>query len=279
VLITPSVSAPVHAAADDAGMLFRTIPSATTESFAIASHIGAGARVALAYYSDDDNRAARDSLAIALADIGSELVVSERITPSMRSGAGLVAKLRDADPDVVVLSSPANRLEQNTAVLAALAEAGLAGDSLWLSSQNLVSYGDKLPDGALEGARGIRSGAQPDDDFIARVRTADPTVTDFRFAAEAYDAVILAALAAIAARDDAGVSIAAELRAVSSGGIACASFGECREVLTTAKKFDYDIDYVGVSGALDLDASGAPVTGNHRVYRYDSANAPLPASD
>ncbi len=57
----------------------------------------------------------------------------------------------------------------------------------------------------------------PSADFQARLLAVDPALKDLSFAAEAYDAVNLAALAAAAADDDAGRSIAANLIAVSGG--------------------------------------------------------------
>ena len=86
----------------------------------------------------------------------------------------------------------------------------------------------------------------------ARFILEDPGVRSLRFAAEAYDATILAALAATLAGDDGGASIDRMLPAASSGGIPCASYGECLDVLRTQD----DIDFRGVSGSLDLDENG-----------------------
>lgn len=97
----------------------------------------------------------------------------------------------------------------------------------------------------------VLDGAEPDDAFRARVRTSDPGLTDFRFAAEAYDATILVALAAAVSNDDGGASLAARMSDVAAGGIACTGFGECLEVLTAG----HDIDFEGVSGGLEQDES------------------------
>ena len=93
----------------------------------------------------------------------------------------------------------------------------------------------------------------------------DPALKDMTFAAETYDAVNLAAIAAAAAEDDAGASIAASLIAVSggkvptSGGAApsgeatvCKSYQECLDVLRAGKQPDYD----GESGRIGFDANG-----------------------
>lgn len=95
----------------------------------------------------------------------------------------------------------------------------------------------------------VPEGRDVDEAFGARVRSMDPRVTDVRFAAEAYDAVILAALAAVSSGDDGGASLALAVVGVSGGGVGCASFGECLEVMKSRD----DIDYDGISGPLDLD--------------------------
>lgn len=82
----------------------------------------------------------------------------------------------------------------------------------------------------------------PSDEFAARVRSMDPRVGDVTFAAEAYDATITAALAAVAAGDDGGASIEHALSRITDGGTPCGSFGECLEALEVVT----DVRYRGV---------------------------------
>ena len=80
--------------------------------------------------------------------------------------------------------------------------------------------------------------------FSARLRTADPGVTVFTGGAEAYDGVILAALAATVAEDDGGPSIQSRLDVVASGPTTCTSWGECLAALADKQQ----IGYQGVTG-------------------------------
>ena len=80
--------------------------------------------------------------------------------------------------------------------------------------------------------------------FSTRLRSADPGLTGVANGAEAYDGVILAALAATVAGDDGGPSIAAELGPVASGPTVCTSWGECLSALTDKQR----IGYRGVTG-------------------------------
>jgi branched-chain amino acid transport system substrate-binding protein len=85
-----------------------------------------------------------------------------------------------------------------------------------------------------------------DEAFTARLRTADPTLADTRHGVEAYDAVVLLALAAELAGDDGRTSVAQLLPAATAGSIACGTYGECLAVLGTGS----GIRYTGVTGQL-----------------------------
>jgi ABC-type branched-subunit amino acid transport system substrate-binding protein len=121
-----------------------------------------------------------------------------------------------------------------------------------------------LPAGTLTGAKGTIPGAKASDEFQAALLAVDPELIDFSYAPESYDAVNLIALAAEAAKSDAGVDIAAQLQAVSSGGEKCTNFAECKALLDEGK----DIDYEGQSGPTDLDANGDPSKATMGVYQF-----------
>ena len=52
-------------------------------------------------------------------------------------------------------------------------------------------------------------------------KAVDPALKDYAYAPESYDATMLVALAAIAAGDDSGESIASKMIEVSKGGEKC----------------------------------------------------------
>lgn len=96
----------------------------------------------------------------------------------------------------------------------------------------------------------------------------DPTLGDLGYGPEAYDAVILGALAAEAARGDLGQSVAARLRDVSSGGRRCTSYRECSALVRSGS----DIDYDGLSGRIEFDSNGDVTEGTFGVYEYTADN-------
>ncbi len=267
-MISPSATSPVLSTLKDQGLLFRTIPSASLEGSALADVAGKDRKVAIIYYSDDADRSVRDQLAAGLDRVGGTLVASEMFSATINDPDKIIAVLTKAEPDVVILASPFNAMAKNKTIISALAKAKFAGSKLWLTSQNLADYSQELPKGTLTDANGILEGAVPDEAFQKRVKSADPAVSDYRYAAEAYDATILAALAAIVAGNDSGRAVADTVQSVSAGGIKCTSFGECLDVLKTRS----DIDYDGISGPISFDDAGDPHPAQYGLYRYGDDN-------
>lgn len=268
MLISPSISDPAAGAIAAEGLFARTLPSALGDGAGIAAQLPPRSRVAVVYFSDDTGRGIRDSLADGLTLTQSTVVMTIALTPSMRNAESIVSQVQASGADFVVYAGSASRVEQNTLILTALAEAGLAS-SVWLPSPLIGAY--DVPAGTLEGISAVRAGGATDAAFAARLRTADPRVTNWYTGAESYDAVILAALAAVVADDDGGLAIARGLTEVSRGGIPCLSWGHCLHVLDTSDAFDNDIDYQGRSGSVDFSDRGDASPSNYSVWVFDAA--------
>jgi hypothetical protein len=82
------------------------------------------------------------------------------------------------------------------------------------------------------------------EEFAARLRTLDPGLVGTAGGGEAYDGVVLSALAAARAGDDGAASITPALDQVSVGSVPCTSWGECAAALADAQQ----IAYAGVTG-------------------------------
>jgi ABC-type branched-subunit amino acid transport system substrate-binding protein len=269
-LISPAATAPRVSGLADDGMLFRTISSAAMQGTALAELVGAGEkpRLAVIYFDDDSGRATAASATAGVRQLGGKLVASQRFNAATKDFAAMFASVTASKPDAVIVASPFSAMEQNKAIIAALTEAGLGKEKLLLTGGNLADYSQALPAGMLVGARGVIEGAEPDQAFRDRVKSVGNAVTDFRYAPEAYDAVMLAALAAIVAGSDNGRAVARSIGDVSAGGIKCLNLSECRGVLRTQD----DIDYDGVSGPVNLTAEGDPDRAHFGVYRYNGEN-------
>lgn len=241
------------------GWYFRSIPSLTAQAAALAGMIGDGQTIAVLRSDDAVGQA-------WAAGMGDAVVADVVLSGDAVADA---AQLTGADPDAVVIVT-ADASEQTGAVIAALAGAGVAGEAIWIAGRSLGGYSSV--GAALDGAHGITTGVSADEGFLARVRQEDPGVPSLRFAAEAYDATVLVALAAVQAGDDGGASIAATLPRVLDGGIPCTSVGACLDVLTTEPA----VAYRGPSGAFAFE-NGDRVGADYLRYVYDATGTPAVA--
>lgn len=269
-LISPAATAPRLSGLDDHGLLFRTISSAAMQGEVLAELASAGenAAIAIIYFDDDTGRAMAATVTSTAAGLGGKVVASEKFTASTKSLSSILSTVTESKPDAVILASPFSAMSQNKKLITGLTKEGLGNKKLWLTGGNLADYSQELPAGTLAGARGVIEGAAPDKEFTARVKSVGKKVSDYRYAAEAYDAVMLAALAAIVAGSDDGVAVAHSVRDVSFGGIKCLGFAQCLDALVTTP----DIDYDGISGPVDLSAEGDPISAHFGVYQYTKAN-------
>lgn len=268
-MVSPSATSVRLTNLGDSGYFFRTVPSEADQGTVLAQSIGGGkGRIAIIYLNDQAGQAIKGTLSLALQKSGRALAATVPFAAATTDFAPLVAELKAALPDAVVFVSTFATMTQNAAVISQLDAAGLGGAKLWLTSQNMADYSQALPAGVLTNVNGILDGVAAGAAFDAKITAIDPTVSDFRYAAESYDATVLAALAAETAGDDAGSAITGHLRAVSEGGIICTNFAECLGVLKTSR----DIDYDGLTGAISFDGQGNPSPAHYGVYRYDASN-------
>ena len=266
-MVSPAATSPQLSTLDTGNVFFRTIPSSALQGVALGVLLPSKkqAKVALVAGSDPLSQSVAPNLAAALAAHAGSLVANVTLSSSS-DPAAVVAQVKSAAPDAVILDTPDNGA-QTQALITQLVGAGFGGAKLWLTSQNLADYSQALSAATLaglSGASGLLEGADASPAFQDRVKAVDPSLGSFQYAPEAYDATILVALAATLAHDDAGSRVAAKLRAASVGGIKCANYAECLDVLKTEPAIDYD----GVSGTTNLDANGDVTSGSYGVFTY-----------
>lgn len=271
VVISPANGAAALSDYSSGGFYFRTYPSDVLEAQALARQLRTQEKQQVAIIHEDSSYG--DTVSTALA----EALAADGASPvTVSTAAGIpeaVAEAASASPDAVVVV--ARKMAQ--AVLEGLADSDIEPANLFLSSGATGDYSGALAAGALEGAQGLHAGSFPTAQFQNRVVAMDPGLSHLTFAAEAYDAVILAALAAADAEDDAGASIAGHLLAVSGNveqnasgakAIECAAFEECVPMLRDGKAIDYE----GQSGPITFDSDGDVSEANFGLYGYGADN-------
>lgn len=246
-----STGATGELAGADEGFFARVVATDYLQGLTIGQAVVADGASSIAVIASDDayGEAIADGVvdAAAASDAASSAVVT--VTASDTSAASTVA-----DADAVIVATSVALADVTAGMLADLLDAGLSPASLWLASAAAADYSGSLDAGALEGARGALLGADADDEFVERLRFADPFLGGFRWAPEAYDAVLLAALAATVIGDEGGAAIIAGLPQVSREGAPCTSYGECLQFLIDEP--DAGLNYEGLSGPLGMRVDG-----------------------
>lgn len=133
-----------------------------------------------------------------------------------------------------------------------------------------TTAGETTGGGELAGMKGTTP-LPPElaQDFKDRLLTvpSGEGLTDFNYAAETYDAVMIIALAVEAAKSD-GIEHASLIVDVSTGGEKCSTFTDCKALLDAGT----DIDYDGVSGPNDMNGNGEPLAGSYGVLQFGADN-------
>ncbi|WP_155369084.1 ABC transporter substrate-binding protein [Catellatospora vulcania] len=122
--------------------------------------------------------------------------------------------------------------------------------------------------GLLNGMKGTMPLTELDESFLQRLRSVKPGLKDLLFAGEAYDAVVISALAAQQAGSTEPDKIAKYINAVTVGGNICRSIKQCLNLAKTGKA----ISYRGVTVRYGFAEAGEPATTSYGTVHFDSAN-------
>ena len=276
-MISPANTASGLSSYKSNGYYFRTSAADIAQGSVLVklAKDGGAATVAVVYEEGSYGKDVSNAVAAAAKAAGLGPLTVAAFAPGQAQQAAAAAKA--AGPDAVVLVSR----DGAQGAIAELNNVGLAGRKLILSDGAVNQYGSGLGSRALDGARGVLPGIFASAHFQAELVSVDPGLRDMTFAAETYDAVNLAVIAAAAAEDDAGTSIAARLIAVSGGkaqpaggaeasgeAAVCRSYKECLDALRAGKRPDYD----GESGRINFDSNGDVTSAQYVVYSFGADN-------
>jgi ABC-type branched-subunit amino acid transport system substrate-binding protein len=130
-------------------------------------------------------------------------------------------------------------------------------------------FGDdfKRP-GLINGMSGTAALAPLSGSFTDRLLKIDPTLDSFNYAGEAYDAVVITALAAQSARSIDGATIATYIDGVTTTGTECDDVSSCLADIASGE----DIAYHGVTLADGLTKSGEPATASFGTLHFGDDN-------
>jgi branched-chain amino acid transport system substrate-binding protein len=252
----------------DKGLYFRTAPPDVLQGRVLGDLILAdgNSTVGILALQDSYGTGLADNATKAIEGGGGQVVEKVVYDPKAASFATEVGKIKAADPEAIAVIA----FDETKKIIPEMVKQGIGPDKkkIYFVDGNLAGYDKDFPKGTLTGVKGTLPGVVADDSFKSRLMTVDPKLTEFAYAPESYDATILVALAAQAAGDDSGASIASKMQDVSAGGEKCTSFKDCLALLKAGK----DIDYDGVSGPVEFNAKGDPSEATIGIYQYGADN-------
>ena len=273
VMVTPSASGAALADVDDDGLLAQTSGGDGLQGRALAQTVLADAPGRVVLLGLEEADVVDPVVAAAAAALREADVVVEVLRYTSGEGeaaAEVAAEVAAARPDALGLVG----FEEAGVLLDALAGRGVGPQDvpLHLVDGNTASY-DGATSVDLTGTTGLLPGPAPDEALGARLAGVTGDLEGQDFAAQAYDAVVLAALAAESVGSDDPADWADRLDDVSREGTACTAYLECRDLVRAGE----DVDYDGLSGPLDLDGRGVPQAARFQVLRYVGQRLPRPS--
>ncbi|MEV3979961.1 ABC transporter substrate-binding protein [Nonomuraea sp. NPDC049758] len=254
---------------EDKGLYFRTAPPDKLQGRVLGDLVVADGNdtVGILAMQDSYGSGLADQVQKTVTDGGGEVVERVDYDPKAADFSADVAKIKAKNPKGIVLIG----FEETAKVIQELVKQGLPADKhKWYMVDGNTSNTNyiKMPKGTLDGVKGTIPGAAAPEEFRKKLLAINPKLEDYSYAPESYDAMNLLALAAEAAKSDAGTDIAAKLAEVSKGGEKCKDFKSCDDLLKAGK----DIDYDGVSGPVEFNDAGDPAVATIGIYQYGKDN-------
>ncbi|MCE7481256.1 ABC transporter substrate-binding protein [Microbacterium profundi] len=266
---------PSNTSADFTGinpLYFRTAPSDNLQGEVLGNQIAEDGHKTLGiiYQNDPYGTGLFEAIKSTFEGTGGEVVAEASYNQGDGQFNAQVQTVAAANPDAVAIVS----YDQFATIAPLLGNAGVDTGALYLVDGNLKDWPDLGV--SLEGSKGTRAGAELPDDFIDQLNevwTAEGNepIDALTYSAEAYDATILIALAALQAVSVEGEDIAGAMQEVSGGsgeGEKCTSFVDCAEIINAGGTADYD----GYSGEITFNDDNDPEGAAIGVYEFDAEN-------
>lgn len=271
IQFSPANTAPDFTEYADDDLYFRTAPSDVLQGRVLADLIIAegSTTVGLMALQDPYGEGLLAFTKAPLEEQGTEVVEAFVYDPKAQSFDAEVQRMVSAAPEAIVVIG----FDETASILTGLFEAGLTPDvvKIYLVDGNIGNaLGEKFTEpGALSGIKGTLPAAEITADFKDRLLAVDSGLVDYSYGPEAYDAVIIVALAAEVAGTDDPAAIAANINGVTRDGEKCESFADCKALIEAGD----DIDYDGPSGPQAFGPAGEPTEASFAILSYaDDSN-------
>jgi branched-chain amino acid transport system substrate-binding protein len=272
--ISPANTSPAFTNYDDNGLYFRNAPSDLLQGEVLGNLIAedGAATLGMLVLNDAYGTGLAAALKATFEAAGGEVVGEELFNEGDTSFDAQISALTATAPDAIAVIT----FDQAKVIVPALVGTGYPGNQLYFVDGNLADYSADFEPGLVEGAKGTLPGLDISSlgNFQDRLLEVDPDLTEFSYAAESYDAVVLLALAALAAGSTDGVDMAAKMQEISGGsgdGEKATDFASAAAIIADGGVVDYD----GASGPITFDESGDPTEATIGIFEYAADNTYL----
>lgn len=263
---------------------FRTAPPDGIQGNALGTLISSDgySKVAFLVFSDTYGTGLRDVVQETIEGAGGECTYGckgdgDEFPAGQTSFSSEVTAAVNTNPDAIVILA----FDETKAIVPELAASGWDMAATYFTDGNTADFSKDFPAGTLEGAQGTIPGADASDEFKERLQgwnqfANGEELTDYSYAAESYDATILAALAAYKGGSTESTAVQENFAAVSGAtdGEECSSYADCIALLDEGS----EIRYVGPSGIGPIDDENDPSSAFVGIYQFDGDNKPALAT-
>ena len=281
IQFSPANTSAAFTTYEDNGLYFRTAPSDVLQGEVLGNWLAEDGHqnIAMIVLNDSYGTGLAQFTTEAFEAAGGTVLAAPTYNTGDTNFDSQIAEVLAVDPDAIVLIT----FEEIKTIAPELLSQYPA-DQVYLVDGNLANYSEDFDAGLMEGAKGTLPGLDINaiGEFTTRMNENwvaegnDDLAGVFAYGPEAYDAVVLLALASLAAGTaDDSVAIAAKLQEVSGGsgnGTKCFSFAECAEIIAGGGVADYD----GVSGPITFNEVGDPTEAAIGRYIYLNDNTYVP---
>jgi ABC-type branched-subunit amino acid transport system substrate-binding protein len=275
VQISPASTSPALSELADDGFFWRTPPSDALQgrvlAEAMAEEFGADATINTGTRNDAYGTALTEVFEEAWRENGGTIGQSVRWNPEAATFDTEAQQLVSGNPDGwLIIDFP----ETFARVGPALVRAGNWDPARTFTADGLrnTELPQEVGDQATEGMRGTAptSEGAPAGEAFGRVfeERAEGGVARQTFDAQAFDAVIVAFLAALRAGSSDPEAIRDNMQAVSGPGGEQYTFENLADAIRAILNGE-DIDYEGASGPIDFDENGDPGAALYEVWQFE----------
>ncbi|MEP9414016.1 ABC transporter substrate-binding protein [Gordonia sp. VNQ95] len=272
VMFSPANTSDQFTCYADKGMYFRTAPPDVLQAQALSQTMaGDGVqRVSILALNDPYGTGLADNTVkdLEAAGIPSDQIQKIIYDPNAQSFNAEVDQVKNFDPDGIAVIG----FDESSKILTRMHEVGIGptdGKKVYGVDGNMGNaLGEAVGTGLLAGMKGTTPLTKTSNEFQAELKVVDPSLIDFNYAGESYDAVIMSALAAAKAKSTDGKAIAANINSISNGTDKCTTYQQCLDMLGQGK----DIRYEGPTGNLAFSASGEPTNGSYGILEFNAQN-------